>query len=87
MRRVKLMTACGLAVSALGICALPAAAREFEELPPPGSPGCNGHVVSVRNHGSGFFGPSENPKSSVGPGYFLRQYTGEAVQEVKGYCD
>lgn len=88
MRRAKLMTACGLAVTALGICALPAAARELEELPAPGSPGCRGHVVSVRNHSSGSFGASENPNSSAGPGFFLRQYTGETVQEVKElFCD
>ena len=87
MRRFKLMTACGLAMTALGICALPAAARGVEELPSPESPGCNGHVVSIRNHSSGFFGASENPNSSAGPGFFLRRNTGDALREVKEYCD
>jgi hypothetical protein len=87
MRRVKLMTACGLAVTALGICALPAAAHELEELPPPEGPGCNGHVVSIRNHSSGLFGASENPNSSAGPGFFLRRNTGETLKQVKEYCD
>jgi hypothetical protein len=86
MRRVKLMTACGLAVTALSILAMPAAAREPEPLPSPESSGCQGHQVSVRNHNSGEFGASENPKSSAGPGFFFHQGTGEAVQGVKEAC-
>jgi hypothetical protein len=86
MRRVKLMTACGLSAMALSILAMPAAAREPEPLPSPESPGCNGHVISVRNHNSGEFGASENPKASAGPGFFFHQGTGEAVQAVKGEC-
>jgi hypothetical protein len=86
VRRAKLMTACGLGVAALSIFAMPAAAREPEPLPSPESPGCKGHVVSVRNHNSGEFGASENPNSSAGPGFFLHQETGEAVQGVKEFC-
>jgi hypothetical protein len=87
MRRAKLITACGLAVTTLGVCALPAAAHKAEEGSPFESPGCKGHAISLRNHISGAFGASENPKSSAGPGFFLRQATGEAVQEVKEFCD
>jgi hypothetical protein len=87
MRRAKLVTACGLAVSALSVVAIPASAREPEPLPSPESNGCRGHVVSVRNHNSGEFGNSENPNSSAGPGSFFHQGTGEAVQGVKEACD
>jgi hypothetical protein len=86
MRRAKLMTACGAAAAALSILAMPAAAREPEELPSPESHGCRGHVVSVRNHNSGEFGASENPKASAGPGFFFHEGTGEAVQGVKESC-
>ena len=86
MRRVKLMMACGMAVTAFSVLAMPAAAREPEPLPSPESPGCNGHVVSVRNHNSGEFGNSGNPKSSAGPGSFFHQGTGEVVQGVKEFC-
>ena len=86
MRRVKLMTACGVAVTALSIFAMPASAREPEPLPSPESPGCNGQVISVLNHNSGEFGASKNPKSSAGPGFFLHQGTSEAVQAAKELC-
>jgi len=86
MGRVKLMTACGVTLTALSILALPASAREPEELPSSESHGCRGHQVSVRNHNSGEFGASENPKSSAGPGFFFHEGTGEAVQGVKEFC-
>jgi hypothetical protein len=73
-------------VTALSIVAMPASAREPEPLPSAESPGCNGHVVSVRNHNSGEFGASENPKASAGPGFFLHQETSEAVQGAMEFC-
>jgi hypothetical protein len=40
-------------------------------------------IVATFNHNSGVFGASGNPRSSAGPGYFLRQGTAAAIHEVQ----
>jgi len=80
VHRIKLLTSCCLAVSALSVFAVSASA----ETPPPSpeSPGCKGEIVATFNHNSGIFGASENPNSSAGPGYFLKTATPTAVHGV-----
>jgi len=80
IRRAKLMTACGLAVTALGILAMPASAAA--PAPEPESPGCGGRIVAEFNHNTGEFGPSGNPKSSSGRAA-LKQETSRVVHEIK----
>jgi hypothetical protein len=93
MRRVKLLISCCLAAGALSSFALAA----WADTPPPEpeSPGCGGHAIATRNHNSGSFGASGNPKSSAGPGFFLSSHqetrplpraTSEGVHAAKEEC-
>ena len=83
-RRVRMLAASGVATAAVGSFAVVASAATP---PPEGKPGCQGRIVAEFNHNSGVFGPSGNPNSSSGPGFFLKQETSQKVHEVKeAFC-
>ena len=83
MHRFKFVVLCVVAGGAIVAPAAFAAAPD----PTPGEPRCGGLIVAYANHQSGQFGASGNPKSSAGPGYFLKQDTREAIEFVRAtYC-
>jgi hypothetical protein len=77
---MKLATLSILVAAALSIFTATAPATTPQ---PTESHGCNGNIVAELNHNSGIFGASGNPKSSAGPGYFLKTGTAEAVHAVR----
>jgi hypothetical protein len=68
------------ALLALGVGASSASAAAPN---PSGSPGCDGLIVGLLNHGSGPVGASGNPNASAGPGYFLQGFSPDAIAAVR----
>jgi hypothetical protein len=80
MRRLVL---CGLAAAGVvgGSSAGALGSPAQSPTPTAGTPSCDGLIIAVFNQASGPSGPSGNPDSSAGPGFFLGSDTHEQILE------